>query len=123
MVKVEASLPIKINSCPCSGTISPLTKNTQSNILYLKFSCKKLNVFYNLKVKYHRPLFATIVVGDPNCDDCLSINIVVHMGSYYTMSTTQATFIWVIIIVKIGVFIGCGYGSEMEMVASTLITF
>jgi hypothetical protein len=46
---------------------------------------------------------------------------VVYMGSYYVESMIHATFIWVIMIVRMDVFIGCKYGSEIGMVASTLV--
>ena len=80
------------------------------NKYLLEFSYKKINTFYNSKVKYHRPLFTSIVVGYPNRDDSPSI-VVVHMDSYHSRNTTHVTFIEVIINMKIGVFIGCGYGS------------
>jgi hypothetical protein len=46
--------------------------------------------------------------------------VVVHMGSYYVGNMIHA-FIWVIIIARIGVFIGYGYGFEMGMAASNLV--
>jgi hypothetical protein len=65
--KVEAFIPVKISSCSCLETRSPLTKNytnkvklkRSTKLIFLKFSYKELNMFCNFKVKYCRPLFVT----------------------------------------------------------------
>jgi hypothetical protein len=48
---------------------------------------------------------------------------VVYMGSYYAGSMINASNIWVLMITRMGVFIGCGYGSEKGIAASTLLNF
>jgi hypothetical protein len=46
---------------------------------------------------------------------------VVYMGFYYVESMIHATYIWAIIIARMGVFIGCRYGSEMGIAVSILV--
>jgi hypothetical protein len=45
---------------------------------------------------------------------------IINMGSYYAGSMINASYIWVLMIMRMGVFIGCGYGSETGIAASTL---
>jgi hypothetical protein len=42
------------------------------------------------------------------------------MGSYYDVNMIHATYVWVLMILIIGDFIECRYGSKTEMGASTL---
>jgi hypothetical protein len=46
--------------------------------------------------------------------------VTIHMDSYYAKNMIHATLIQVIMIARIDVLIGCGYGSKMRMEASTL---
>ena len=68
------------------------------------------------KVKYHTHLF----IGDPNNNDCTLLIAIVYISSYYAKSITNDTYIWMFMILCMGVFIECQYGFKMEMGASTL---
>jgi hypothetical protein len=63
-----------------------------------KISCKTLNIFYNLKIKYHRPLFWNVEHTKRN--HCLSTNSNPShtvLGFYSTLNMIQAA--------KFGVFL------------------
>jgi hypothetical protein len=66
----------------------------------------------NFKVKYHRPLFVTMVVGDPNQISCLSTNSsILHVFLLWWEHDPCSLYLGAMI-TGMGIFIGYGYGSH-----------
>jgi hypothetical protein len=83
--------------------------------IFLKFSDKKWNIFYNFKVKCHRPLFLCLEV--PNVYPPIAG---VQIDSYSKVNKIHATHFWVCMVATVGTFLDCVIRSNFQMDASTL---
>jgi hypothetical protein len=76
----------------------------------------KWNIFYNFKVKCHRPLIVCLEV--PNVYPPIAV---VQVDSYSKVNKIHATHFWVCMVAIVGAFIDCQIRSDFQMGASTLV--
>jgi hypothetical protein len=86
-----------------------------TKFIFLKFSWKKWNIFYNFKVKCRRPLILFVdasIVCPPIA--------VVEIDSSCAVNRIHATHFWETALSTLADFIDCKNGSDLQMGASTL---
>jgi hypothetical protein len=86
-----------------------------TKFIFLKFSCKKWNIFYNFKIKCRRPLILFVdasIVCPPIA--------VVGIDSSCVVNRIHATHFWETALSTLADFIDCRNGSDLRMGASTL---
>jgi hypothetical protein len=87
-----------------------------TKFIFLKFSCKKWNIFYNFKVKCYRPLILFVdasIVCPPIA--------VVEIDSSCAVNRIHATHFWETALSTLADFIDSGNGYDLLMGASTLV--
>jgi hypothetical protein len=87
-----------------------------TKLIFLKFSGKKWNIFYNFKVQCCRSLFLCLEV--PNVYPPIAI---VQVDSYSKVNKIHAAHFWVCMMATVGAFIDCEIRSDFRMGASTLL--
>jgi hypothetical protein len=86
-----------------------------TKLIILKFSSMKWNMFYNFKVKCHRPLIVCLEV--PNVYSPIAV---VQIDSYSKVNKIHAAHFWVCMVAIVGAFIDCQIRSDFRMDAPTL---
>jgi hypothetical protein len=87
-----------------------------TKFIFLKFSCKEWNIFYNFKVKCRRPLIL-FVDASIVCPPIAGVEI----DSSCVVNRIHATHFWETALSTLANFIECGNGSGIRMGASTLV--
>jgi hypothetical protein len=78
-----------------------------TKLIFLKFSGKKWNILYNLKVKCCRPLFLCLEVSN-----MYPPIVVVYLDSYSKVNKIHAAHFWVYMVAIVGAFIDCEIRSD-----------
>jgi hypothetical protein len=86
-----------------------------TELIFLKFSSKKWNIFYNFKVKCRRPLFLCLEV--PNVYPPIAF---VQIDSYSKVNKIHAAHFWVCMMATVAAFIDYKIRFDFRMGASTL---
>jgi hypothetical protein len=110
--KVEAPIWLEISDQKYKQKVK---WKRSTKLVFLKFSGKKWNIFYNFKIKCHRPLFLCLEV--PNV---YPPRAVVQIDSYSKVNKIHVAHFWVYIMATMGAFIDCEIRSNFRMGASTL---